>query len=310
MRPGNQPAGAPGRRDRFRGALLGVVLGDALGAGLEGHRGVVPPALVAQIGRGGSPLRYTDDTAMTFALARSIIECGELDLDHLAEELAVTYEREPHRGYGSGSAHLLREVARGGDWRRLAAWQFDGRGSFGNGAAMRVAPVALHATDQAAASAIGRASATVTHTHPEATDAAAIQAAAVAGALAGGLRRPRFVSELGALAETAALRSVLERVAALPPDSSPAQVAAALGTGVRATEAVPAGIAAAVLNSDLAGTIRFAVAMGGDTDTIASMAGAIAGADLGDAAIPPQWLSRLEGVVTARDLADRLHDMQ
>ncbi|MDQ4068392.1 MAG: ADP-ribosylglycohydrolase family protein [Actinomycetota bacterium] len=55
-------------------------------------------------GRAGSPSRYTDDTALTLALARSLLHCGHLDLDHVAVAFADAYRREPHRGYGAGAA--------------------------------------------------------------------------------------------------------------------------------------------------------------------------------------------------------------
>jgi len=251
---------------------------------------------------------YTDDSALTFALAESLLFRGGLDLDHLAVTFAVTYQRDPHRGYGAGAAQLLRRLAAGDDWRLAAAGQFGGRGSFGNGAAMRAAPIALHAHGSVdVALRLGRESATVTHTHPEGVDGAGVQAAAVALALA---EPPAtgvlLVEELCAAARTPRLRSALERVVELPRDAPPADVASMTGTGVRAAEAVPAAVAAARLNpGSFPETIRFAIAMGGDVDTIASMAGAISGAARGEGAIPASWLDRTEGVHKARELADR-----
>ena len=57
----------------------------------------------------------------------------------------------------------------------------------------------------------------------------------------------------------------------------------------------------------LAQTILYAVSLGGDCDTIASMAGAIAGAYYGDDDIPPAWVSQCEGAEAATDLADQLY---
>ena len=203
---------------RYRGALLGVVVGDALGAPFEGHAGPVPPAFLGRIEAGEAPLRYTDDTTMTFALAESLLFCGRLDLDHLAATFASTYQREPYRGYGAAVAQLLSRVAAGAGWAQAAA-----------------------------------------------------------------------------------------SLAGMPPGSPPSDVAAATGTGITGIEAVPAAIAAAALNLDsFADTVRFAISLGGDTDTIAAMAGAISGARLGEDAVPAAWLRRVEGVEKARDLADRL----
>lgn len=296
--------------DRARGALVGVVVGDALGAPFEGRPGPVPDGALSPVFDGTTELPHTDDTAMTFDLAESLLERGGLDVDHLAATLARSYERQPHRGYGTGAAQLLRQVAGGAGWRPTAAGQFGGQGSFGNGAAMRVAPVAVLARgDSAEAARLGRASATVTHTHPEGVDGAGVQAVAVALALtwSGPMDRQRFVDRIVDVAETEQLRDALSAVAGLRPDSSPGHVGRCTGTGVAAREAVPAAIAAVTLNLEsFSGTVRFAVSLGGDTDTIASMAGAIAGARLGQEAIPGPWLDRAEGAARAAELADRL----
>ncbi|MBW3591836.1 MAG: ADP-ribosylglycohydrolase family protein [Actinobacteria bacterium] len=264
-------------RSRFRGALVGAAVGDALGAPFEGYPHPLGIGQFDDVATEPSALRYTDDTALTHALAESLIECGSLDLDHLAGRFAHTFNKDPHRGYGAGAARLLERVGAGEDWRTLAPNQFGDKGSFGNGAAMRVAPVALIAYPAVnRAVSMGRSSATVTHTHPEAVDAAGVQAAAVALA-----------------------------VAHLKPSSTASEVAATTGTGIKAVEAVPAALAAVLLNmTSFSATIQFAVNLGGDTDTIASMAGAVAGARLGEEAIPYSWTKLKEW--KAGCLADRL----
>jgi poly(ADP-ribose) glycohydrolase ARH3 len=296
--------------DRAGGALVGVVVGDALGAPFEGRPGPVPARAVSRVLDRPTALSYTDDTAMTFDLAESLLECGGLDLDHLATAFAHTYRRQPHRGYGAGAARLLRRVAEGADWRGEAASMFGGQGSFGNGAAMRVAPIAvLVGGDVAEAASLGRPSATVTHAHPEGVDGAGVQAAAVALALgpSGPMDRHRFVERIAEAAQTDRMRDALSAVARLAPDSSPDDVSRCTGNGVAAAEAVPAAIAAATLGGgSFPGAIRLAISLGGDTDTIASMAGAIAGARLGLGAIPGTWLDRAEGAARAAELADRL----
>lgn len=297
-------------RRQFRGALVGVAVGDCLGAPFEGHPGPVSPELFAGVETSDHPLSYTDDTAMTLALAESLLACDGLDLDHLASAFAASFRAEPHRGYGAGAADLLARIAAGDGWRQLAADQFGGRGSFGNGSAMRIAPIALYAHPSVASAAeLGRASATVTHTHPEAIDAAGIQAAAVTLALSDEAPTGigQFVARLRELTHTAELEDALAAIEDLPAGSGPEDVAMRTGTGIRAAEAVPAAIAAAALNlGSFPETIRFAVAMGGDTDTIAAMAGAIAGARLGEDGIPARWVTRSEGAEQARSLADRL----
>lgn len=297
-------------RSKARGALLGAALGDALGRGFEGD----PSPSGSEIGdvlRAHATLHYTDDTAMTIALAESLVAVGDLDEDHLAETFARHWHGEPWRGYGGGTASLLRAIHGGGSWRELAPAQFDG-GSYGNGAAMRVAPVALLAGgDVPRTLDLARRSARVTHAHPLGIDGAALQAGVVALALAtpedAPLDRQAVLTAAGGFVTETAMRHQLERVAELPAHALPAEVAARIGHGIDALSSVPAALAAAlVAGGSLSDTIRFAIAIGGDTDTIASMAAAITGAHLGAEAVPEAWLARLESRDRIIGLADRL----
>lgn len=300
------------RPDRFRGALVGALAGDALGAAFEGHHGPVPGDLVRQHLADGTRVSYTDDTAMTIAAAESLLACGGLVEDHLAATFAAHHHREPDRGYGAGTSDLLGRLFHGADWRQAAAAQFGGTGSFGNGAAMRSAPFGVFAPEPNTAALLASHGALVTHTHPHAVDGAAVQAAAVSYAL------HRWDEPA---ADVADLLAVLRGVARTPDmidrlhlaqglaDAPAAEVASALGTSVAALDAVPAAVCAVLHHPrSYSDTIAFAIELGGDTDTIASMAGAISGALLGMSAIPDAWLQRMDGVGHVQDLADQLAD--
>ena len=96
--------------DRFEACLLGLALGDALGAPLEG--GVVERVLWSGLGltrRGVA--RWTDDTQMSLDIAECLVERGELDLDAIARRFAQSYRWS--RGYGPGAARLLKRIAAG-----------------------------------------------------------------------------------------------------------------------------------------------------------------------------------------------------
>ena len=124
---------------------------------------------------------YTDDTQMALSLVEVLLQHGGIDQDALARSFADHFER--WRGYGPAMYDLLPRLRAGQDWRSAAHALFGGLGSFGNGAAMRVAPLgAFFADDLSAVVEHATRSAEVTHTHPEAT-AGAI-AVAVAAALA------------------------------------------------------------------------------------------------------------------------------
>src|SRR3954469_8204964 len=104
-----------------------------------------------------------------------------IDQDHLARSFAERHD--PSRGYGAAMHGLLVRFREGEPWHEAASRLFDGEGSYGNGAAMRVAPVgAYFADDVDAAVAHARRSAVVTHTHPEAVAGAIAVAAAAAWA--------------------------------------------------------------------------------------------------------------------------------
>lgn len=303
-------------RDRIRGCLLASTCGDALGAPFEGAREVSRVAYEVQRSR-LDELHYTDDTAMTVVLAEYLadrFESGlDLDEDRLLRAFAREWWREPARGYGAGPPRIFRAVMSEMSGRRVAREMFDGEGSFGNGGAMRVAPVALvgHGLDDVLVWA--RRSARITHTHPVAQDGAALQAAAVSLAVSS---RPEQTLDpdayLSALESCISQPSMMTRLRRVPEvlGATPRQAAHTLGNGIAAVDSVPAAIAAFLhAPDDPAATIEFAIAMGGDTDTIAAMAGAIAGARAGAGTLPSQWRTQVEGAARVTAVADRLAEL-
>ncbi len=286
-------------------------MGDAFGAPVEGSR----PSSKAldELERSRHLLTYTDDTAMTIALATSLLERGELDEAHLAHTFAAGWRAEPHRGYGAGTFRLLEAISAGRRWHEEAASQFDGQGSLGNGAAMRVAPVALFAAgDLELTDGLARRSAAVTHAHPLGMDGAAAQAVAVALALTRSRDQPLdsagFNEELRAMAREPVMRDQLEGIPPLlKEEAGPEEVADRLGNGVEAHTSVPAAVCSFLRTpGSFHQALRFALRVGGDTDTIGSMTGAISGAYLGASAIPEPWVERSEGAQHLSKLADAL----
>lgn len=292
----------------FTGALVGALVGDCIGRPYEGSGAVDRAGARRRVDAalGQAPLPYTDDTQLLLALAEHlVVDDHEVDPERFVGRILERYEG--WRGYGGGMRRLVRLWRRGRDHREAVTAIFPD-GSFGNGAAMRVAPVGLlWADDAEAMAAVARRSAAVTHAHPVGIDGAVVQAAAVAAAAHEGAFD---IDRLAALpAATDALRAGLTSAAALPPDTPPAQAAAALGTQVTAHRSVPAALWCAAVSDDVAGAVTTALALGGDTDTIATMAGAIRGAAHGTAAaVPAEWLDAVEGLGEVRDLAARLWD--
>jgi poly(ADP-ribose) glycohydrolase ARH3 len=292
--------------DRARGALVGTFVGDALGMPFEGAEPATVPQRIemieARLGRG----TYTDDTQMAIALAESLLEHAGIDAPALGRAFAEAHD--PRRGYGSGTTAVLELVRSGVHPHDAAREARGGRMSPSNGAAMLVAPLAVrYANDTSALIAAARASALVTHAHPVAVDGAVVQAGAVGAALNGEMPLEAAL----AVAITPELKAGLILAARLL-DSRPdaAELAATLGNSSTAHTSVPTAIYSATAHDSLEDAITFAVRCGGDTDTIAAMAGAIAGARAGVFTIPDRWLDPLgqgpKGRSYVESLADRL----
>jgi poly(ADP-ribose) glycohydrolase ARH3 len=301
-------------RDRARGALLGLACGDALGAPFEGQPSVRAADLAAWAAA-AAPLRVTDDTVLTLAVAEHLADRGgQVDQDALALALARAWLADPGRGYGGAVQDLFARVLEGTWWREASGAQFGGAGSWGNGAAMRVAPAGVAAVGMDRVAELAQRSAAVTHAHPLGQVGAVVQACAVALAAASApdtpVDRAAWCRRLAAAAAAPAYASALRQVAGLGPDAAPGAVAAAVGNGVAAVEAVPAALAAFLAHPDRpADAIGFAIRVGGDTDTIAAMTGALAGARCGASALPRPWLRRLEFAGQLAAAADRLAEM-
>jgi poly(ADP-ribose) glycohydrolase ARH3 len=290
------------REDGIAGALLGTFVGDALGMPYEGLPGSEVPARLEMVearrGRG----TYTDDTEMMIVLAESLLEHGSVNEDRLAR--AFLERCDPSRGYGAGTLEVLASWRQGVPVDEAAQRLFGGEGSLGNGAAMRIAPIAVvfaDSPDELRAQA--ERSARLTHAHPLAVDAAIVQAAAVAAALRG----EDILDSARDTAGHSVMRRQLERAAALVgSDLDPAEVGELLGNSALGHESVPTAIFAAVSQGRFEQAVSFAVRCGGDTDTLGAMAGALAGALYGRASMPARWLDALENGHRGRRYVERL----
>ena len=274
-------------KDRFVGCMLGLALGDAMAAPYEG--GVLERAVWAllSVGKG---LVWSDDTQMSMALAGSLIRNGRVEQHDLAASWAQAMEWR--RGYGPGVAKLLKKVRAGEDWRAANRAVFPD-GSFGNGAAMRAAPVGLfyHRKPDLIRFEAER-SAEITNAHPLGMEGAVLIAHAAAMALTGRL-------DLGSLREGCRLEEYSTRLEAarelLSGEPSLDEVRERLGSSVKAQESVVTAVYAFCrFQGRFEPMVEFIISLGGDTDTIAAMAGALFGAANGVRALPQDKLARLD----------------
>lgn len=281
--------------DRFAGCLLGLAVGDALGAHFEGRspEGIAQKYLRPQELIDRPPygeLWYTDDTQMMIGVCETLIAHGEIDQEELARRFAENFE--PNRGYGR-SAQLVLEAMRAGDDHRLLAETLLPGGSFGNGAAMRVAPIGLaFREDLAKLWEQARLSSLPTHLHPLGIEGAQLLALAVAlASQATTFDRGTFIEQLESFATWTEFAGPLSRAKQIQDRRD----LALFGNGVAAADSVVTAIASFALTPDDYGaTIGNVILLGGDTDTMAAMAGAISGAYLGIEAIPAPLIGLLE----------------
>jgi poly(ADP-ribose) glycohydrolase ARH3 len=291
--------------------MLGHALGDGLGAPFEG---LSSELIFASFGRPtdivAKPpvdvLYCTDDTHMSIGVAQVLCEKGAIDEDSLIQAFARNYD--PKRGYGQGMRRLLEAALLNEDWRDVAASQFPG-GSYGNGGAMRVAPVGLFFHDDLDRvwEEAGR-SAVVTHRHPLGIEGAQLLAVAVAMAARGEAGdHDGLYGELYDRATQEEYQWLLRTAWKLTANDSLFY----LGSGIEAHRSVVTAITCFAISPDsYTAAIARALSLGNDTDTVMGMTGAISGAHLGMNALPQNLIALLENGERGRDAILRLaHDL-
>ncbi|GII93932.1 ADP-ribosylglycohydrolase family protein [Sinosporangium siamense] len=279
---------------RATASLYGLALGDALGSQFfvpanhrAPHARTTPPA----------PWGWTDDTEMACSVLRVLTDHGAVDKDALARGFAVHHDFD--RGYGPAVNRMLRLIREGGDWHTLASELFGGQGSWGNGAAMRVAPLgAWFGADLAQAVRQAEMSALVTHTHPEAVAGAiAVATAAAVAATHPELSPGGFLDEVLARTPPGRVRDGVALARRLLPLRDPHLAARDLGNGSRtsASDTVPFTLWAAAHHlDDYEEAFWLTAAAGGDVDTTCAIVGGIVGARVGLGGLPGEWLAAVE----------------
>jgi ADP-ribosylglycohydrolase len=220
--------------------MLGAIACDIIGSIYE-----AAPIKTKDFPLFGAGVRFTDDTVCTVAIADALLQGGDF-----AETLRAYVRRYPGRGYG-------------GMFRRWALTAgMPAYGSWGNGAAMRVSPIAHWARDENEMMELAAASAAVSHDHPDAI--AGAQAVALAMWLARrGADRPGIRALLASRFGYDLMRSVDE-------------IRAGYRFDVSSKGTVPPAIVCALEANDYEDAVRNAISLGGDSDTLACIAGGIA----------------------------------
>lgn len=297
------------RLERVRLSLDGLSIGDAFCA--QFFRPNVYERYFSARTPPPGPWSYTDDTEMGLGIVEVLTRHGCIDQDDLARIFARRYTADIYRGYGPAAHTILQAIHEGTPWREAAKAVFNGTGSMGNGAAMRVTPLgAYFADDLARVQREADLSAEVTHTHAEGRAGAV--AIAVAAALAWRWRDEatleptrllRTVLEHTPVGQT---REGLEAALALPPDTSIERAVRVLGNGskVTAPDTVPLTIWLIDRQPrDLPRILWCVLEAGGDIDTIGAMVGGVV-ALFAPRSIPQAWLAAREPLALEKCEAD------
>lgn len=289
------------RLDRARLSLEGLSVGDALGEQFFNPwiRDICLPHRRVPEG----PWRWTDDTAMTLEIVDILERHGQIVQDELARGFAQRYVRDPDRGYGPSQHELLLQISKGQDWKVCSQQLFNGTGSYGNGGAMRAAPIgAYFADDFSRAVEEARLSAEVTHAHPDGIAGAIAVAVAAAWAWqwnqAGRNGSPTDLLKTAfELTPRGATRRRIELALHIPPDEWEFEAANVLGDGtdVSACDTVPFCLWLAARHLDnYSEALWTAIRVHGDIDTNCAILGGIIALAHGESAIPTAWSQRRE----------------
>jgi len=313
MRKDSMPIRKEKLIDLFMGSALGTFAGDAFGMPFEGWpshevRAALEQGAFMRDGRfpGGT---YTDDTEMMIGILEGIVAAGVFEPEYTACRFLANFSTQ--RGYGARIYGLMERLRSG------ISWDQAGTDSLGNGSAMRVAPIGFFFYDdpdyiQEAAGLSSR----ITHVHPEGIAGAVAQALAVGQAVAHSLQDrtidpPSFVEaiaeDISSISDEFSRRlRQLKTIATKGPDNLIDVLTRLYDCSVKAIEAVPPAIGAFLFTGNFRDAVVRGVSLGGDSDTIGAMAGAIAGGYYGYKQIPQEWLEAMENGVKGRDYVAKL----
>lgn len=283
-------------------SLKGLCVGDAFGDSFFGPQDhmlnfiqerKIPP----------TQWEFTDDTVMGLAIFEELEQDGSINQDRLAQKFATNYQKDNYRGYGGTAHKLLRGIGEGADWRVSSEALFDGMGSMGNGASMRVSPIgAYYFDDLEKVKELAVQSAEVTHANIEAKTGAIAVAIATALATKVGLEKTdmspqTFIETILTHLPDTDTTAKINKSLSLSYNYHIETVKAILGNGLKimTQDTVPFSVWCAAHNlHSYEESIWKAVSILGDRDTICAIVGGITVMSANEETVPKEWINAVE----------------
>lgn len=272
--------------DQVLGCILGGALGDAWGGPWEGRVGPLKFEIPLQS-------RISDDTQLTLATCESVIEKGFFDPENLAAHFLDWFVRGRITGIGASTLKAMRDLSAGAHWA-LAGNR--GEHAAGNGAAMRIAPLAfmlnpLEASDRTIIRDVCR----ITHHNEESYVGALAVVSAIHSVRSGlWLGQQGFLNIAVDSLPDSAVRDRIEQI--IRDKVTPEEAAEVFGASGYVVDTVPLALhfAQCIAHDPLPTVLARTIGCGGDTDTIASITGQVAGTVVGAASISRDFFDDID----------------
>jgi len=283
-------------------SLKGISIGDAFGESFFGETNV----MLNHIHQRTIPKtswEFTDDTVMAIAVFEQLEVNQGINQNQLAAQFTINHEKDVNRGYGATARRILREIGEGGDWREISSGVFEGMGSMGNGASMRVGPIGAYSFDDLKkVKELAIKSAEITHSNIEGITGAI--AVAVATAIATEMKvnnieltPAQFIEKVVNELPDTDTKSKINKSLSVPYHYNIETVKTILGNGskIMVQDTVPFSIWCAAHNlNSFEEAIWKAVSVLGDRDTICAIVGGITIMSATEKSVSVNWVSSVE----------------
>lgn len=284
--------------DRVRGCILGGAVGDAMGGPLEGQPGRLADCEHAS-------WSISDDTQLTLATCEAVAAANGVCPERVAESFASWFRAGRITGVGASTLKALRELSAGQHWALAGA---KGEMSAGNGAAMRVAPLAfwLNPDDEHERRTL-RDVCRITHHNEEAYMGALAVVTAVRRTVFDEVACDKVLLDMRNSLPDSRVRDRIGAIAGLEGKPSILEVGLQFGASGYVVDTVPLALHALAFGQccSLEDVLQQVIRCGGDTDTNAAIAGQLLGAALGASRIPRDLLARVSSMLDVSRIVER-----